>query len=109
MKALIPVMYLGATIVVGSTFSVTVNAAERVQGGTIHFYGSIVEEPCEVSQNNEARQLTMNCAYQGKTATRTVSLSDIERTRIQPIKNVSVQLHYVDQQKKLAVMEMNYN
>ena len=54
-------------------------AGSTAQGGVIHFYGQIVEPACDVSTNVKNAQIA------------------------------SVKVQYLDKQKKLAVMNIEYN
>ncbi|MZZ30581.1 type 1 fimbrial protein [Escherichia coli] len=73
-------------------------AGSSAQGGVIHFYGQIVEPACDVS--TQSSPVEMNCPQNGSVPGRTYSSKALI---------ASVKVQYLDKQKKLAVMNIEYN
>ena len=71
-------------------------AGSTVQGGVIHFYGQIVEPACDVS--TQSSPVEMNCPQNGSIP------GNVKNAQI-----ASVKEQYLDKQKKLAVMNIEYN
>lgn len=76
------------------------------QGGVIHFTGQIVEPPCEVSQMQQ--RLAMSCDNEGRMQTRYYSPQEMLKAPQHFRQIAAVDLHYLDEQKKLAVMSIDY-
>ncbi|MCP1627636.1 type 1 fimbria pilin [Citrobacter amalonaticus] len=88
-------------------YSFTAIADAGRQGGVIRFTGQIVEPPCNVSQQQQ--RLAMSCYNEGRTQTRYYSPQ--ERLKApQHFKQIAaVNLRYLDEKKKLAVMDISYH
>ena len=76
-------------------------AGSTVQGGVIHFYGQIVEPACDVS--TQSSPVEMNCPQNGSIPGKTYSSKALNA------QIASVKVQYLDKQKKLAVMNIEYN
>ena len=75
-------------------------AGSTVQGGVIHFYGQIVEPACDVE---------MNCPQNGSIPGKTYSSKALMSGNVKNAQIASVKVQYLDKQKKLAVMNIEYN
>ena len=71
-------------------------AGSTAQGGVIHFYGQIVEPACDCPQN-------------GSVPGRTYSSKALMSGNVKNAQIASVKVQYLDKQKKLAVMNIEYN
>lgn len=87
-------------------FSFTAMADAGGQGGVIHFTGQIVEPPCNVSL--EQQRLAMSCYNTGRTQTRYYSPQELLKAPQHFKQIAAVNLHYLDEKKKLAVMDISY-
>lgn len=79
----------------------------QVQGGVIHFYGQIVEPACDVS--TQSSPVEMNCPQNGSVPGRTYSSKALMSGNVKNAQIASVKVQYLDKQKKLAVMNIEYN
>ncbi|WP_333891340.1 type 1 fimbrial protein [Atlantibacter subterraneus] len=86
--------------------SLTVFSASAADG-VIHFRGSIVEEGCDFSHSQ--RQFRVVCPVGTKRVTQTFAVADINSAKIKSNVPASVQLHYLDERKKLAVINVVYH
>lgn len=77
-------------------------AGSTVQGGVIHFYGQIVE-PAQSSP------VEMNCPQNGSIPGKTYSSKALMSGNVKNAQIASVKVQYLDKQKKLAVMNIEYN
>ncbi|EPJ9673006.1 TPA: type 1 fimbrial protein [Citrobacter farmeri] len=87
-------------------YSVATAADTSGQGGVIHFSGQIVEPPCEVSQMQQ--RLAMSCNNKGHMQTRYYSPQQLLKAPQHFKQIAAVNLHYLDEQKTLAVMSIDY-
>ncbi|HCL6627435.1 TPA: type 1 fimbrial protein [Citrobacter amalonaticus] len=86
--------------------SVAAMAGTSGQGGVIHFVGQIVEPPCEVSRVQQ--RLAMSCHHEGHTQTRYYSPQELLNAPQHFKQIAAVDLHYLNEQKTLAVMSIDY-
>ncbi|NLU87033.1 type 1 fimbrial protein [Escherichia coli] len=82
-------------------------AGSTVQGGVIHFYGQIVEPACDVS--TQSSPVEMNCPQNGSIPGKTYSSKALMSGNVKNAQIASVKVQYLDKQKKLAVMNIEYN
>ncbi|WP_436627874.1 type 1 fimbrial protein [Citrobacter amalonaticus] len=88
-------------------YSFTAIADAGRQGGVIHFTGQIVEPPCNVSL--EQQRLAMSCYNEGRTQTRYYSPQQMLKAPQHFKQIAAVSLRYLDEKKKLAVMDISYH
>ncbi|RAU38814.1 type 1 fimbrial protein [Enterobacter sp. RIT418] len=81
-------------------------AASEAQGGVIHFRGMIVEDPCVITSQHQ--QFDLTCPHNGRMQTQTINYRDVLNGHQSPSSAVEVSMKYLDQQKKLAVVLVNY-
>lgn len=74
--------------------------------GVIHFSGSIVEEGCDFSHSQ--RQFRVVCPVGTQRVAQTIAVADINSASIKSDVPATVQLHYLDDSKKLAVLNVVY-
>ena len=97
---------LSIGIGVFSLFTVAVNAQQITAGGIIHFRGEIVEPPCEVSTHQQ--QIEMSCIRDGKMQNSRFNTQQVT-TANQLFKQIAaVKMHYLNAQKTLAVINIEY-
>ncbi|MDK9357153.1 type 1 fimbrial protein [Lelliottia sp. V106_10] len=81
-------------------------AATTVNGGVIHFRGAIVEDPCVISPQHN--QFALSCPHEGRVQTTQVSYGEALRGR-NPYPDVAtVSMKYINSEKTLAVVQVNY-
>ncbi|MDI3362441.1 MULTISPECIES: type 1 fimbrial protein [Lelliottia] len=81
-------------------------AATTVNGGVIHFRGAIVEDPCVISPQHN--QFALSCPHEGRVQTTQVSYGEALRGR-NPYPDVAtVSMKYINPEKTLAVVQVNY-
>lgn len=81
-------------------------AATTVNGGVIHFRGAIVEDPCVISPQHN--QFALSCPHEGRVQTTQVSYGDALRG-LNPYPDVAtVSMKYINPEKTLAVVQVNY-
>ncbi|WP_417315337.1 type 1 fimbrial protein [Enterobacter sp.] len=81
-------------------------AATTVPGGVIHFRGAIVSDPCEISSG--ANHLVMACPENNRMQARTVSYNDALNGRSAYPNLASVSMKYMNPEKSLAVVQVDY-
>ncbi len=94
-------------------------AGSTAQGGVIHFYGQIVEPACDVSTQSSPVEMNcpqngsvpveMNCPQNGSVPRKTYSSKALMSGNVKNVQIASVKVQYLDKQKKLAVMNIEYN
>lgn len=97
---------LGVSLCICAFFIHSAMGQQTVQGGVIHFRGAIVEPLCDIYTHGENIDLT--CLREGK---KQVHRIDLRQTPALPrdIQSIAtVRLHYLNAQKKLAVMNIEY-
>ena len=77
-------------------------AGSSAQGGVIHFYGQIVEPACDVS--TQSSPVEMNSVPGRTYSSKALMSGNVKNAQI-----ASVKVQYLDKQKKLAVMNIEYN
>ncbi|QGN37608.1 type 1 fimbrial protein [Klebsiella oxytoca] len=77
--------------------------AEQVQAGVIYFYGQVVETPCQLDAVNH--QVFMDCPNQ---KTVRISTQQLEKGNIHNENIRSAQIRYLNPQKTLAIVEVDY-
>ncbi|TGB95039.1 type 1 fimbrial protein [Escherichia sp. E2748] len=82
-------------------------AESNAQGGVIHFYGQIVEPACDVSSLQAPVEMT--CMQNGPVQSKTYSSKELMSGKVKNAQIASVKVQYLDEQKKLAVMNIEYN
>lgn len=81
-------------------------ASAADQGGVIHFTGQVVESPCDI--NRVKQGLAMSCDREGKNQTRYWSPQALVDNPGRYKDIATVNMRYIDKQKKLAVVSVTY-
>ena len=89
-----------------SAFITPAYSATVVNGGVIHFRGAIVADPCEVTAQHN--QLAMSCPENNRMQTRMVSYDDALNGRNAYPGMASISMKYLNPQKTLAVVQVDY-
>lgn len=87
-------------------FSVPTMAQQEVQGGIIHFRGEIVESPCDVSSMQQ--QVSLFCAHNGAMKTNQFTLQQVSTVPQQIQQIASVKMQYLNAQKNMAILSIEY-
>lgn len=96
------------SLMLGSLFFLLLPLQEAARkGGVIHFYGQIVEPACDVS--TQSSPVEMNCPQNGSVPRKTYSSKALMSGNVKNAQIASVKVQYLDKQKKLAVMNIEYN
>ncbi|HGV3453681.1 TPA: type 1 fimbrial protein [Klebsiella michiganensis] len=77
--------------------------AEQTVAGVVHFYGRVVEAPCQLDAINN--QVIMDCPR-----AETIKISDqqLEKGNIRNENIRSAQLRYINPQRTLAILDVDY-
>ncbi|MES3573343.1 type 1 fimbrial protein [Enterobacter cloacae] len=89
-----------------SLFITPVFAATVVEGGGIHFRGAIVADPCEVTA--QQRQFALSCPENNQMQTRMVSYEEALNGHVTDSSLASLSMKYLNPEKTLAVVEIQY-
>lgn len=95
----------GVGFVVATTLS-SASAATIVNGGVIHFRGAVVEDPCQISPKQQ--QLAISCPHEGKIKTSYISYRDALNGYNAFPDVVTVSMKYINPEKSLAVVQIDY-
>lgn len=87
-------------------FPLTTMAETNAQSGIIRFYGQIVEPPCEI--NHDQQRIAMSCDNDGHPQTRYYSPQALHHASQHFKQIATVNMRYLDKQKKLAVLDVYY-
>lgn len=96
---------IGAGLIVVSTLTSTF-AATVVPGGVIHFRGAIVEDPCDITPRQQHFSLT--CTGEGGRTTREISYQAALKGENAFPNVATVSMTYLNPEKSLAVMKIDY-
>ncbi len=91
----------------GSLFFLLLPLQEAPRKGRDPFYGQIVEPACDVS--TQSSPVEMNCPQNGSVPRKTYSSKALMSGNVKNVQIASVKVQYLDKQKKLAVMNIEYN
>ncbi|QZY49855.1 type 1 fimbrial protein [Escherichia coli] len=91
----------------GSLFFLLLPLLEAPCKGRDPFYGQIVEPACDVS--TQSSPVEMNCPQNGSIPGKTYSSKALMSGNVKNAQIASVKVQYLDKQKKLAVMNIEYN
>ncbi|WP_312074331.1 hypothetical protein [Atlantibacter sp.] len=100
MHSLLPLGCLSLNLFCTPAFSASGNC------GTIHFVGAIVEEGCEFT--HDERRMMVECPVGSTRVKRSIPITQINATSIKSNVPATVKLHYLDDNKKVAIVNVNY-
>ncbi|MCZ5269281.1 type 1 fimbrial protein [Escherichia coli] len=95
------------SLMLGSMFFLLLPSQEAARKGRDPLYGQIVEPACDVS--TQSSPVEMNCPQNGSVPGRTYSSKALMSGNVKNAQIASVKVQYLDKQKKLAVMNIEYN
>lgn len=95
-------------LIAGMLFSwMAAGVASAASGGVINFYGSIVEGPCAVEVVDSMAQT--QCYRDGQNYTSKHQLASLEKgSKELPMNLGKSEIKWLDQQKKLGIMMLEY-
>lgn len=96
----------GVSLCICPFFTHSAMGQQTVQGGVIHFHGTIVEPSCDVYTHAENIDLT--CLREGKKQVHRIDLRQAPALPRDIQSIATVRLHYLNAQKSLAVMNIEY-
>ncbi|WP_431221746.1 type 1 fimbrial protein [Serratia sp. L9] len=94
-------------LIAGMLFSWMAASHAGVAGGVINFSGSIVEGPCTVNVVNSTASTECYRNGQNYRATQTLANIDVGSKEL-PMNLGTSQVKWINQQKKLAIMTVEY-
>ena len=97
---------LGTSLCVFSLYTVSTIAQQVTSGGVIHFRGEIVEPPCEV--NTHQQQIELSCIRDGEMYNSRFSGQQVTMAPQSFKQLASVKMHYLNTQKSLAILSIEY-
>ena len=74
--------------------------------GVIHFQGAIVEDPCHFAVQEQS--VKISCQQNGKPVAQTVAFNQLNNFKPNNDVPLTTQIHYLDAQHRLAIMEVTY-
>lgn len=96
---------IGLGLIVSAAFTPAFSAT-TVAGGVIHFRGAIVSDPCDISA--KSNNLVMSCPENNRMQSRTVSYTDALNGRSAYPHLANVSMKYINPEKTLAVVQVDY-
>ncbi|MBJ8887390.1 type 1 fimbrial protein [Citrobacter sp. FDAARGOS_156] len=97
---------LSTSLCVTSFFMFPATAQQITPGGIIHFRGAIVESPCEV--NSQQQQIEVSCIRDGKLRSSRYNTQQIAMAPESLQQIVSMRMQYLNEQKNLAILNIEY-
>lgn len=97
---------LSTSLCVTSFFMFSATAQQIIPGGIIHFRGAIVESPCEV--NSQQQQIELSCIRDGKLRSSRYNTQQIAMAPESLQQIASVKMQYLNEQKNLAILNIEY-
>ncbi|MDA8504955.1 type 1 fimbrial protein [Citrobacter sp. Awk 2] len=97
---------LSTSLCVTSFFMFSATAQQITPGGIIHFRGAIVESPCEV--NSQQQQIELSCIRDGKLRSSRYNTQQIAMASQSLQQIASVKMQYLNEQKNLAILNIEY-
>jgi len=97
---------LSTSLCVTSFFVFSATAQQITPGGIIHFRGAIVESPCEV--NSQQQQIELSCIRDGKLRSSRYNTQQIAMAPESLQQIASVKMQYLNAQKDLAILNIEY-
>lgn len=89
-----------------SLFTLPAMAQQISSGGVIHFRGAIVEAACDV--NTRPQQIELSCMRNGSTRNTLYTHQQITTAPQSVQQIVSVKMHYLNEQKNMAILSIEY-
>ncbi|AMH15073.1 type 1 fimbrial protein [Citrobacter sp. SX206] len=97
---------LSTSLCVTSFFIFPATAQQITPGGIIHFRGAIVESPCDVS--SQQQQIEVSCIRDGKLRSSRYNTQQITMAPESLQQIASMRMQYLNEQKNLAILNIEY-
>lgn len=97
---------LSTSLCVTSFFMFSATAQQITPGGIIHFRGAIVESPCDVS--SQQQQIEVSCIRDGKLRSSRYNTQQITMAPESLQQIASMRMQYLNEQKNLAILNIEY-
>ncbi|HAU5680131.1 TPA: type 1 fimbrial protein [Citrobacter freundii] len=97
---------LSASLCTFSLLTLPAMAQQITTGGIIHFRGAIVESPCDV--NTQQQQIELTCMRDGTTRNSLYNQQQLARTSQNVQQIATVKMHYLNEQKNMAILNIEY-
>lgn len=101
-KQALSLMCLSSALLSGGALAESSSA----QGGVIHFVGAIVEDPCNIATTSN--HIAMSCYRSGQMQTSTISYQQAAYGKSVNGDVASVSMHYLNAQKTLGIVTVDY-
>jgi len=85
---------------------VATSTTSQAQGGVIHFVGSIVEDPCNISTGSQ--HISMSCHRAGQVQTSAISFQQAATGHVVNNEAATVSMRYINPQKTLGIVTIAY-
>jgi type 1 fimbria pilin len=89
-----------------SFFTLSAMAQQIAPGGVIHFRGAIVEAPCDVSTRQQ--QIELSCMRNGSIRNSLYNHQQVTTTPQYVQQIATVKMHYLNEQKNMAILKIEY-
>lgn len=97
---------LSASLCTFSLLTLPTMAQQITTGGVIHFRGAIVESPCDV--NTQQQQIELSCMRDGTTRNSLYNQQQLATTPQNVQQIATVKMHYLNEQKNMAILNIEY-
>ena len=97
---------LSASLCTFSLLTLPTMAQQITTGGVIHFRGTIVESPCDV--NTQQQQIELSCMRDGTTRNSLYNQQQLATTSQNVQQIATVKMHYLNEQKNMAILNIEY-
>ncbi|APR29531.1 MULTISPECIES: type 1 fimbrial protein [Citrobacter] len=97
---------LSASLCTFSLLTLPTMAQQITTGGVIHFRGAIVESPCDV--NTQQQQIELSCMRDGTTRNSLYNQQQLATTSQNVQQIATVKMHYLNEQKNMAILNIEY-
>lgn len=97
---------LSASLCTFSLLTLPAMAQQITTGGVIHFRGAIVESPCDV--NTQQQQIELSCMRDGTTQNSLYNQQQLATTSQNVQQIATVKMHYLNEQKNMAILNIEY-
>lgn len=89
-----------------SFFTLPAMAQQISSGGIIHFRGAIAEAPCDASTRQQ--QIELSCIRNGITRNSFYNHQQVTTVPQNVQQIATVKMHYLNEQKNLAILDIEY-
>lgn len=98
---------LNTSLCIFSLFTASALAQQTAAGGVIHFRGEVVEAPCQVK--TQSQQIELSCIRDGRMQNSQFKQQQVTMAPQHFQQLASVKMHYLNEQKNQAILNIEYN